>query len=356
MKYAALVSGGVDSAVALHLMKEKGINPDIFYIKIGMENEHGFIDCAYKEDVEMVMQMSRKYGLRMEIVDLHEDYWNTVVRYTLESVKKGLTPNPDIMCNKLIKFGLFEDRTGKEYDKTITGHYAGTLEKEGYTWLCTALDTHKDQSYFLSQLSQKQLKKLFFPLEQLKKQEVRQKALEAALPCAERPDSQGICFLGKINYKDFIKRYLGEKKGTIVELESGKILGEHKGYWFYTIGQRQGLGLGQGPWFVIKKDIEENIIYVSQGYDPEAQYADTIYVSAFHFLSKEQNYEKASRISFKIRHSPEFHQGSILKKGNSYVLVSDEKIAGIAPGQFAVVYDTERQFCLGSGVISTLFQ
>ena len=261
MNIAALVSGGVDSSVVVHLLKEQGLTPDIFYIRIGMEDEEGFIDCPAEEDIEITTYIAKKYGCRFEEVNLHKEYWDNVVSYTIESVRKGLTPNPDVMCNRLIKFGAFNDKRGHDYDRIATGHYATSRVEGGTTFLATAKDPIKDQTDFLTQLSYPQIQKAMFPIGHLMKSEVRQLAHDAHLPSADRKDSQGICFLGKINYNDFLRRYLGEKEGKIVELETGKILGTHKGYWFHTIGQRKGLFLSGGPWFVVKKDIDENILY-----------------------------------------------------------------------------------------------
>jgi tRNA-specific 2-thiouridylase len=254
MNIAALISGGVDSSVVVHLLKNQGITPTLFYIKIGQDDDE-LLHCSSEEDIEMGSLIAHKYGCKLEIVDLHKDYWETVVAYTIDKVKKGLTPNPDVMCNKLIKFGVFEQRYGKDFDKTATGHYATTVEKDGKIFLGTAKDPFKDQTDFLAQIDYLQVSKLMFPIGNLMKSEVRKIAQKAELPSAKRPDSQGICFLGKVNYNDFIRRYLGEKHGPIVELETGKILGTHNGYWFHTVGQRKGLGLSGGPWYVIKIDI-----------------------------------------------------------------------------------------------------
>lgn len=353
MKIAALVSGGVDSSVVVYRLKEMGYDPTIFYIRIGMEDEQGYIDCPSEEDIEITSYIAKKYGCKFEIVSLHEEYWDNVVNYTIENVKRGLTPNPDMMCNKMIKFGCFDAKWGSEFDKIATGHYATTTEIDNKTWLSTAKDHVKDQTYFLGQVSYVQVSRLMFPIGDLLKQEVREIAAEQKLPSAFRKDSQGICFLGKINYNDFIRRYLGEKEGPIVELETGKIVGKHKGYWFHTIGQRRGLGLGGGPWFVIKKDIEQNIIYVSNGYDPETQYGNVVNLSAFSFITEDiwGDFSDSIDITFKIRHAPEFIKGKLSRIGDVYRINSEEKIQGIAPGQFGVIYDKESRLCIGSGVI-----
>ncbi len=354
MEIAALVSGGVDSSVTLQLMKEQGLQPTIFYIVIGMEDKAGYIDCPKEEDIEITSYLAKKYGFKMEIVDLHKEYWDTVAKYTLDTVKKGYTPNPDIMCNRLIKFGAFNEQFGRDFDLISTGHYAGTVVKDGVKYLRTAVDRHKDQTYFLSQISKEQLQKAMFPLQDIPKPRVREIAREMKLPSAERPDSQGICFLGKVNYRDFIKKYVGVNPGEIRVLETDKVIGEHQGLWFHTIGQRKGLGLGQGPWFVVKKNISENIIYVSNGYDPVAQYQQNIFLQDFQFIHgfAERDYSGEQDVKFKIRHTPEFASGKLIQDGDCYTILADEKIAGVAPGQFGVVYTPDEEICLGGGVIA----
>jgi tRNA-specific 2-thiouridylase len=275
-----------------------------------------------------------------------------VVKYTIDTVKAGLTPNPDIMCNLLIKFGAFRDKYGHDFDKITTGHYANTYETDEGVFLGTALDRVKDQTYFLGQITTRQLNHVMFPIGHLQKKEVRRIAEKMKLPSAHRPDSQGICFLGKINYSDFIRKYVGERPGPVVELETGKVLGKHKGFWFHTIGQRRGLGLGGGPWFVVKKNIEENIIYVSNGYDPIAQYDDKIWLEELHILNTNHDYSQLSDIKFKIRHQPEFNKGKLIKNERGMYILSEKPISGIAPGQFAVIYDLEEKTCIGSGMIA----
>jgi tRNA-specific 2-thiouridylase len=353
MEIAALVSGGVDSSVVVYLLKEAGYDPVIFYIRIGMEGDGGYADCPAEEDMEITAFVARKYGCRMEVVSLHEEYWEKVVSYTIDSVRRGLTPNPDMMCNRYIKFGCFEDKWGKDFDMIATGHYATTTTVDGRVWLSTAKDPVKDQTDFLGQVTNLQVSKLMFPVGHLMKSEVRTIAVAQNLPSAGRKDSQGICFLGKIDYRGFIERHLGKRPGEIVELETGKTVGRHDGYWFHTIGQRKGLGLSGGPWFVIRKDAERNIIYVSNGYDPETQYGKTVNLQGFHFITDDcwGEFDDAKEITFKVRHTPEFTHGHIRRTGDMYSISSDRKIQGIAPGQFAVVYDKERRLCYGSGMI-----
>ena len=353
MEIAALLSGGVDSAVVVHLLCEQGYKPTLFYIKIGMDGAE-YMDCSAEEDIELSTATARKYGLSLEVVDLHQEYWENVAAYAIDKVRQGLTPNPDVMCNKLIKFGCFERRVGKDFDFTATGHYATILQRNGKTWLGTAKDPVKDQTDFLAQIDYLQVSKLMFPSGGLMKQEVREIANRAGLPSAKRKDSQGICFLGKINYNDFVRRFLGEKEGAIVELETGKKVGTHRGYWFHTIGQRKGLGLSGGPWFVVKKDIEENTIYVSRGYGVETQYGNEFRMHDFHFITDNpwKDQEKEIDITFKIRHTPGFTKGKLIQEGEKqFHILSSEKLQGIAPGQFGVIYDEEAKVCVGSGEI-----
>lgn len=351
MEIASLVSGGVDSSVTIPLLKDQGYDPVIFYIKIGMEDVPGYVDCPSEEDIEITSYIAHKYDCHMVIVDLQKEYWESVVAYTIDAVKKGLTPNPDVMCNRLIKFGAFEERFGNQFDKITTGHYAQIIENDEGFFLGTAADPVKDQTYFLARITYPQLSKLMFPVGGLLKPEVRTLAEKMRLPSAHRPDSQGICFLGKVNYNDFIRRYAGEKEGPIIEFETGKILGTHKGFWFHTIGQRRGLGLSQGPWFVVKKDIDENIIYVSNGNDPIAQYRERIPLVDMQLLHPLFKLEHDMDIRFKIRHQPDFNNGKVKIEDNQVIIEITKPISGVAPGQFGVLYHYSQAYCLGSGVI-----
>ena len=372
MTIAALLSGGVDSSVAVHLLCEQGLKPDLFYIKIGMD-DRGFADCPHEEDMEIVRAMARRYGLCHEVVDLQREYWDEVVAYTVERVRRGLTPNPDVMCNRLIKFGAFDRKVGHLYDKTATGHYATLVEQDGRTWLGTTPDPVKDQTDFLAQLDGFQVSHSLFPIGHMVKNQVRDLAEAVRLPAAHRKDSQGICFLGKIDYNQFIERFLGRREGPIVEVETGRILGRHQGYWFHTIGQRKGLGLGGGPWFVCRKDVAENVIYVSRGYDPEAQKTDRLAMADLHFITAcpwtDAELAAGVDVLFKIRHVPELTRGrlsvrsgagedasSVASCGSAaaprWHVHSAAPLSGVAPGQFCVVYTADGRICLGSGEIA----
>lgn len=364
MRIAALISGGVDSAVAVHRLVEQGHDVHLFYIRIANDVDDGSNDCSAEEDIDICRLIARRYGLPLDIVSLHAEYWENVMEYALRTVRSGLTPNPDIMCNKMIKFGFFEQRWGHEFDLTATGHYADTeIDSDGIKWLRTAVDPVKDQTDFLAQISYDQLRHLVFPIGDISKARVREIAVEARMPNATRKDSQGICFLGKINYNDFIRRHLGERPGPIVEIETGRKLGEHRGFWFHTIGQRKGLGLSGGPWFVVRKNIHDNVIYVSHGYDTEKQYGRTLHLSEMHFITRDIWQGRPCQsvpVTFKNRHTPVFMDATLTRLDDQldgsgmpeYVLHSSDRVQGIAPGQFGVIYTPDRRICLGSGLIT----
>lgn len=349
-KIAVLLSGGVDSSVVVYELARRGLKPDCFYIKIGPEEEAEW-DCTSEEDLEMATAVASRYGCRLEVVDCHKEYWDRVTRYTMDKVRAGFTPNPDVMCNRLIKFGAFHEKRGRDYDLIATGHYACTeTDAEGRKWLVTSPDPVKDQTDFLAQIYDWQLRKALFPIGHYVKDEVREIALREHLVTARRKDSQGICFLGKVNYNDYLRRYLGEQPGDVLELETGKRIGSHRGLWFHTIGQRHGLGFGGGPWYAVKKNVERNILYVSHGFEPRTAYRQDFPIHDFHFLTMPVDMQ---RITFKIRHTPEYHPAVLEQTGpGSYIVHAEQSIQGVAPGQFCVVYDERHHRCYGSGEIT----
>ncbi|MBR4782854.1 MAG: tRNA 2-thiouridine(34) synthase MnmA [Bacteroidaceae bacterium] len=368
MSVALLASGGVDSAVATHLLCERGEKPTLFYIIIGAHEDSEF-SCTMEEDLEMVNLLGRQYGLEVQTVDLHRDYWDNVVAYLIDRVKRGLTPNPDVMCNSLIKFGSFYDKVGKDFDVIATGHYASTLVPErdcnllrgGVKYLATSPDPVKDQTDFLCQITPEQLSRLEFPIGLMRKAEVRAIAEQQGLAPAHRKDSQGICFLGNTTYNALLRHYLGDKEGNIVEWESGKVLGKHQGYWYYTLGQRKGLGLGGGPWFVVSKDIDSNTVFVTREVEnPELLCNATEFIlNGFSFLNAQCSTLDLDNVQcfFKIRHSPDFEEGTLRYSDElgRYVISSNRWLKGVAPGQFAVVYvpyPDGRKVCIGSGEIA----
>ena len=382
-KIALLLSGGVDSSVALHMLCSKNLKPDCFYIHIGPDEKDSY-SCTSEEDIEMASAVAAKYGCKFEIIDLHKEYWDNVVKYTMDKVSRGFTPNPDVMCNTIIKFGAFYDKIGYKYDYIATGHYATTemtfpggksrvdfmenilpnIDEHVTYWIAPAKDPVKDQVDFIANIDTKKVpvSKIIFPIGHLMKEEVRKIAEENHLINAKRKDSQGICFLGKINYNEYIEQYLGKKDGNIIDANTGEILGTHHGHWFHTVGQRKGLGLSGGPWYVVGKDVNKNIVYVSKNYD-ESKVTE-FFVLDINWLSKNMINEWYHRtwagegdpkficnVTFKVRHSPEISTGKMIWCGdNSVKIMCDEPITA-APGQFCIMYDEKYSHCYGCGEI-----
>jgi len=350
MKIAVLVSGGVDSSVALNLLKDQGHDLTAFYLKIWLEDELASLGtCPWEEDLSYVRAVCKQLDVPLKVISLQQEYWDYVVSYTIKEIKSGRTPNPDIFCNKLIKFGFFFKKISADFDKVATGHYAQVTERDGISYLSSAPDQVKDQTYFLSYLDQSQLSKTLFPIGQFTKDHVRQLAHTYNLPNKERKDSQGICFLGKLKFDQFIKYHLGEKPGDIIEAETGTVLGRHKGFWYHTIGQRRKSGLSGGPWYVVSKDTEKNIVYVSKDYYSEDKQRDRFEVSHINWIAGQP--PSKHKLHVKLRHGKKKYDAKITYTTNNSAKVmlacSDQ---GIAPGQFAVFYDD--RVCLGGGVIT----
>jgi tRNA-specific 2-thiouridylase len=349
-KIALLLSGGVDSSVALKLLKDQGHQVTAFYLKIWLEDELSFLGtCPWQEDLSYAQAVCEQVGVPLEILSLQEEYWNRVVASLLTDIKAGRTPNPDILCNSRIKFGAFYDLIGAEYDLIATGHYAKKIERDGVFYLAQTPDPIKDQTYFLSQLTQAQLARALFPLENLTKTEVRALAVRHNLATQARKDSQGICFLGKFKFTDFLKAHIGERVGDIVEHETGVKLGEHRGFWYHTLGQRQGLGLAGGPWYVVAKDPEKNVVFVSRSYYSSEKKRDMLEIDFCNWLVTPpvsgQDYE------VKLRHGAHMNRGTVQSLGlGRWRIMLSEQDQGIAPGQYAVIY--KNGICLGSGIIS----
>lgn len=349
MKIAVLVSGGVDSSVALNLLKNQGHDLTAFYLKIWLEDEVSHLgNCPWEEDLNYVRQVCDKLKVPLEVVSLQKEYWDAVVAYTLAEIKAGRTPNPDILCNQRIKFGAFFDKINASYDKVATGHYAQVCESNGVYELVCSPDSIKDQTYFLSHLNQAQLKRALFPIGHLKKEQVRSLAHQFDLPTKDRKDSQGICFLGKLKFHDFVQHYLGQQVGDMIEWETGNNIGTHNGYWFYTIGQRQGLGLPGGPWYVVSKDVNNNNVYISKSYHAPDKKRDTFEVINMTWITNKPSH---NNLKVKIRHGQQMYDAAITWLDSNKLHVQlHERDQGIAAGQFAAFYDN--QMCLGSGVIT----
>lgn len=370
---ALLISGGVDSAVACYQLVSHGITPDLWYIKIGADEDET-LTCTAEEDIEMATAVAHKFGLKLNIIDLHNEYWDKVVGYTMDHVKRGLTPNPDVMCNQFIKFGAFIDKVGHQYDRIATGHYAtiyrgdnpdtavmetldNYTELTGKIWLGTAADKVKDQTDFLCTLNDFQMSKIMLPIGHLNKSEVRAIADEQHLAPAKRKDSQGICFLGKINYNDYIERYLGKKEGNIRNYDGdGEIIGKHNGYWFHTIGQRRGLQLSGGPWYVVAKDIENNDVYVTHNQlnlDTKIINFNKTSERWFNDFGKDKicnPYAWMEHVQVRIRHTSQPIKGTLWLQFHN--VKTEDYLHGVAPGQFVVIYNWNGKVVLGSAEIS----
>lgn len=349
MKVAVLLSGGVDSSVSLRLLRErKDVELTAYYLKVWLEDEVRYLgDCPWEEDLSFARAVCADAGVPLEVLPLQREYFERVVQYALDELARGRTPSPDIFCNQRVKFGAFFDEIGSSFDKVATGHYAVIERSEGRFKLRRSPDPVKDQSYFLSHLSQAQVARALFPIGSMHKSEVRRLADRYALPNRERPDSQGICFLGKVRYPEFVRHYLGERKGPIVDVESGRLLGEHRGYWFHTIGQRQGLGLGNGPWYVVAKDTEGNVVFVSHRDHRAARERRSFTVCDPSWIGPAP---PSGRYEIKLRHGPELHTCTMSRlEGGRMRVDMDAPDAGVAPGQFAVFYRGDE--CLGGARI-----
>lgn len=348
MKIAMLLSGGVDSSVAMRLLKEQGHELTAFYLKIWLEDETSFLgSCPWEEDLYYVWAVCEQLGVPLRVISLQREYHDTVVAYTLNEIKAGRTPNPDMFCNAWIKFGLFLDNIDESFDKVATGHYAQLYERDGAVELHCAPDPVKDQTYFLAYLTQEQLKRALFPIGNLSKDQVRALAEQYDLPNKVRKDSQGICFLGKLKFNEFIRHYLGDKPGDMIEFETGKVLGTHRGFWYHTIGQRQGSGLAGGPWYVVAKDSAKNQVFVSRNYYTQDKNRRSFIIDRCNWIPLMPN---TYDLQVKMRHGKHIHACTIAPRPDGKVQVDlAENDHGIAPGQFAVLYDHNR--CVGSGII-----
>ncbi len=347
MKIAVLLSGGVDSSVALRLLADEGHDLTAFYIKVWLEEEFaGLGDCPWQEDVDFARAVCQSVDVPFQVLALQQEYHDRIVAYALQELRAGRTPSPDVYCNRRIKFGAFLDAMDPSFEKVATGHYARLAEVGGRMRLFMSPDRVKDQTYFLCMVNRDRLSRILFPLGSLEKADVRQLAADYGLPTQSRKDSQGICFLGKIKYREFIRAHLGEQPGRIVEQESGRDLGGHPGYWFYTIGQREGIGLGGGPWYVVGKDVGQNVIYVSHRRSVDDSGRRRFRVAGLNWLG---GVPSAEALGVKIRHGPRIEPCRIQCNGDVVEVELQTVERGLASGQFAAFYDGEE--CLGGGVI-----
>jgi tRNA-specific 2-thiouridylase len=350
------LSGGVDSAVSAILLKEQGYEVETVYIECW--NEPG---CRAEDDRQDALEVALQLDLPFQVLDLKKPYQEKVMRYFLDEYQAGRTPNPDVMCNKIIKFGLFYEWAMEQgYDAIVTGHYAATDGE----FLYIPKDKNKDQTYFLYQIKQEQLSHVLFPLQNLTKDEVRKRAEQEKLPIADKKDSVGICFVGDINVPKFLKENLGENPGEIID-KSGNIIGQHRGLWFYTIGQRHGFTYDKKkyaqlhpdldktklpPLYVIEKkaDFNQLVIGPKQATKTKEFSVDNLHLIGF----TEKELLSQEKLKVRIRNTGQLIGCSMEKQNGQYQITTDQPAAGIASGQSAVFYNSNQPTkCLGGATI-----
>lgn len=356
------MSGGVDSSVVAILLKEQGYEVIGVFMKNWEEKDDNG-NCMAEEDYKDVVTVAEQLDIPYYSVNFVKEYWDKVFTYFLDEYKKGRTPNPDVMCNKEIKFKAFLDyaiKLGADY--VATGHYARIIheEKDGKikSVMLRGIDDNKDQTYFLCQLSQKQLEKVLFPIGEYTKPQIREIAEKYNLATAKKKDSTGICFIGERDFNEFLSKYLPAKGGNIVNTE-GKILGKHNGLMYYTIGQRKGIGIGNSkegtgePWFVVDKNLETNELIVTQG-DRSVLYSKGLIATDFNFINMEDmEFPLECTVKFRYRQSD---SKAVIKKlpDEKYEVLFDEPQKAVTPGQIVVAYKDE--VCLGGGVIDEIIK
>ncbi len=363
------LSGGVDSAVAAYLLIQQGyevaggfmrnwdsqVNNDV----LGNPTINDDV-CPQEKDYQDAKKVADKLGIPLYRIDFIKEYWDYVFSYFLDEYKKGRTPNPDIFCNKYIKFETFRKFAfDNGFDMIAMGHYAKKIEKNGVFYLEKSFDRNKDQTYFLSQINYEQLKDCLFPLGDIDKTEVRRIAHELDLVVADKKDSTGVCFIGERNFKQFLNNYLPSKKGDIVDVNSHKVVGHHDGVLYYTIGQRKGLGIGgikgidPKSWFVVAKDVKNNILYVSQGDDNEYLLSDRALISNINWINMPKP-TNSMHVGCKFRYRQQDNFVTLKFIDDNVVeLIYDEPIKSVTPGQAAVFYDGD--VMLGGGIIDRVF-
>lgn len=347
------ISGGVDSSVAALLLKKQGYEVEGLFMRnwdsslnndvLGNPNINKVNICPQEQDYNDALEVCKKLNIKLHRIDFVKEYWDYVFKYFLDELKKGRTPNPDIMCNKYIKFDYFvkeAKRLGADY--IATGHYAKI--ENGY--LKKSFDTNKDQTYFLSQLSKKQLENVLFPLGDIDKNEVREIAKKEGLITANKKDSTGICFIGERNFKKFLENYLPAMPGEVIDIDTNEIIGKHNGLMYYTIGQRRGLDIGgnKDKMFVVGKNLDKNVLYVSFG-DNDYLYSTSCIVDNLNFNCD----LKPTKCSAKFRYRQEDIDVEVEYLNNEEILVKYDKVKAVTPGQACVLYYND--ICIGGGII-----
>ncbi|MBI0110112.1 tRNA 2-thiouridine(34) synthase MnmA [Lactobacillus sp. W8093] len=355
------MSGGVDSSVSALLLKEQGYDVIGVFMKNWDDTDDSGV-CTATDDYEDVKRVADQIGIPYYSINFEKEYWHRVFEYFLNEYKKGRTPNPDVMCNSQIKFKSFlEFALNLDADYIAMGHYAKTFkDKNGVTHMMRPKDGNKDQTYFLSQLSQEQISRVLFPLANLTKPQVREIALKSGLATAKKKDSTGICFIGERNFRKFLSEFLPAQAGDMITPD-GNVVGHHAGLMYYTIGQRSGLGLGStkestAPWFVVGKDLQKNQLIVQQGYDSKLLYATELEASDMSFFTgqPEHDFEIHCTAKFRYRQPDVGVTVSYDAANNKAKVYFDEPARAVTPGQALVLYQGEE--CLGGGNIDCAYQ
>lgn len=347
------MSGGVDSSVAALLLKQQGYDVIGLFMNNWRETDENGC-CTAEQDYTDVRRVCSSIGIPYYTVDFSKEYYDNVFSHFVKEYSLGRTPNPDVLCNREIKFGVFRDYAAKiGADYIATGHYCGITKQNGRTYLSRAADENKDQTYFLNQVTEKQLENVLFPLSDIiDKHAVRKLAQSYGLITAEKKDSTGVCFIGERNFRKFLSQYIPMKEGEIRTLD-GKVVGTHKGVFFYTLGQHKGFGVGgvagqdnAQPWYIIRKDVKNNVLYVNQG-ETDELYSPSLVTEKFNFITEPVT---SGEVLVRIRHRQPLQKArfSLLPDGGVRVDF-DEKQRAVSPGQYCVLYSG--RICLGGGVI-----
>ncbi|WP_427983382.1 tRNA 2-thiouridine(34) synthase MnmA [Agarivorans sp.] len=349
------MSGGVDSSVSAYLLLEQGYQVEGLFMKNWEEDDNSEY-CAAAEDLADAQAVCDKLGIKLHTINFSAEYWDNVFEHFLEEYKAGRTPNPDIMCNKEIKFKAFLEFAAEELsaDYIATGHYVQRRFQDGHWQMLRGLDSNKDQSYFLYTLEEKHIAQTLFPVGEIEKPEVRRIAEEQGLVTANKKDSTGICFIGERKFSDFLAQYLPAQPGDIENCE-GQIMGTHQGLMYHTLGQRKGLGIGgtkdgdETPWYVVDKDVDRNVLIVGQGHDHPRLKSTALIAGQLHWVDRKPLTETL-RCSVKIRYRQQDVPCTIVPLENGEIKVTfDEPQIAVTPGQSAVFYLNE--VCLGGGII-----
>ena len=369
MKVMIGLSGGVDSAVAAYLLKKEGYEVVAGFMRNWDAMANGDYlgnptvnddQCPQEKDYDDAKKVAEKLGIPLLRIDFIKEYWDHVFSFFISEYESGRTPNPDILCNKYIKFDAFLDFAKKNgCDMIAMGHYAKRVEKNGHFYLTKCKDSNKDQTYSLSQINEEQIKSCLFPLGDIDKTEVRRIAHELELESVmDKKDSTGVCFIGERNFREFLKNYIPAQKGNIIDIDTGKKVGEHRGVYYYTIGQHKGLGIGgisgetATGWFIVKKDAKKNILYVTRGDSQKYLMSNKCIVRKLNFINKDEKFPQKVGVKFRYRQADHPATINLL---NGEIICEYDYYKAVTPGQEAVFYNNEG-LMIGSGTIDEVYR